>query len=790
MSFAQLETSAVTLREDPADQTMASVSKLVAQDLLIPRAILPSSLMLRVDVVVDNALSPANGTRPNFASPVVVQDDLYIVDQTGAILRLKDTDLEGMFSIATDTPTGLTPIGASAILNMTAGPGNSVYIAFTSSTLPDGMSFDPLPDSSNAPGGTGETGSTDLYTALGAPVFQVIYKFDHDPIDGTFSNPTALSAFEARDVGHQGGAMLALPDGDLVFARGDGLIFDRDGLSAPQTANNSMSKLLIIDQDTGAFEVAALGVRSSQQMSYLDTARTQIIFSDIGAATAEEINVISVADLRDVTTLENFGWGRAAGDIDTPDGTAREGMFYVSDGATSGSGQAMAIARAPVNEPGFVQPTAQFGREDLPFVAVSGPVASDISFSTITTLFGDLVSGEVYALKDPVAGTDLDVHAVALVDADFNPTTLLELNEQLSRVDARFFKFPDGSVGVLSEQSGSLFALTELRDVLRLKETGATQLSEAADRFITTDADQNRVFGGLGDDVIASAAGADVLAGGGGADVLLGGAGADVLLGGLGSDRLTGGAGADLFAMDVTDFEPGVATADFITDFVVGEDKITLTGFGISDLNQVSFQTIAAGLAIDLGENRFVVFEGLAVGELDASDVSFGNAGFGFAPVPATMVHHLSPAADRFILTDPGVNEVWAGGGDDAVIGDAGADLLYGQGGADVLSGGAGEDQLNGGAGSDRLIGGEGRDSFVFNPHDDSGPVADFIADFEVGIDMIVLSGFDLGVETLLFQETATGDTALVLSQSHFVVIEGFAAPEDLGPLEQVFEFG
>ena len=70
----------------------------------------------------------------------------------------------------------------------------------------------------------------------------------------------------------------------------------------------------------------------------------------------------------------------------------------------------------------------------------------------------------------------------------------------------------------------------------------------------------------------------NTLTGGKGANILIGGAGNDTINGGLGADVLTGGAGADNFVFD-TPF--GRTNVDKVTDFVMGEDHITidLTGF-------------------------------------------------------------------------------------------------------------------------------------------------------------------------------------------------------------------
>lgn len=75
----------------------------------------------------------------------------------------------------------------------------------------------------------------------------------------------------------------------------------------------------------------------------------------------------------------------------------------------------------------------------------------------------------------------------------------------------------------------------------------------------------------------------DVLNGYGGNDTLIGGGGDDTIDGGVGMDHLTGAEGADVFRFSsLTD---SVRTAhDRIYDFVVGEDKVDLSGLGFTGL--------------------------------------------------------------------------------------------------------------------------------------------------------------------------------------------------------------
>jgi len=402
---------------------------------LAPDPVIASDITLQIKQYAQTA--PAN-----LASPVAIEDDLYIVNQEGEILRKTASGFESVFT-SSDSPAGISLTTNSAVLNL-AGTADTAYVVLRSSTVPSGTPVNSLPDPSYASG-----------------AFDVVFRYDRGS-DGSLTNPVALTAFESTTTpgGHVGGGLLVLPDGKLAFARGDNTGFRTDGLSGPQSNTETVGKIVLIDGTTGAVDVAASGIRNVQRMTYTDSSKTKIAFADIGATTAEEINVISVAELSDVSSIENFGWGRNA------DGNAREGTFYINDGELSVPGTlAEAIALAPIPEAGFVQPFAQFGREGVTgLFAVTGPVASESSFQQIGLLFGDLVNGSLFATRAGATGTLNDVLRVNLVDEFADPLALSAFNNG-ARVDARFFNFANGDAGVLLERTGQIFTLTEIAPV-------------------------------------------------------------------------------------------------------------------------------------------------------------------------------------------------------------------------------------------------------------------------------------------------------------------------------------
>src|SRR5205823_2123144 len=145
----------------------------------------------------------------------------------------------------------------------------------------------------------------------------------------------------------------------------------------------------------------------------------------------------------------NFGWGR-----NRVDGKSREGTFVIDALGNSS-------AKVLPGELSLVEPVAEFGREHSEPIAVSGPVRSD-TFSRIALLFGDLVSGRLFATIGPPALKRQEVLRVAIVDGNGQLVTLKSMTKN-ERPDPRFFNFPDGSAGVLLERTGEFYRVSEVR---------------------------------------------------------------------------------------------------------------------------------------------------------------------------------------------------------------------------------------------------------------------------------------------------------------------------------------
>jgi Ca2+-binding RTX toxin-like protein len=241
-------------------------------------------------------------------------------------------------------------------------------------------------------------------------------------------------------------------------------------------------------------------------------------------------------------------------------------------------------------------------------------------------------------------------------------------------------------------------------------------------------------------------AGVATLSGSSGDDILIGSSGDDILNGNAGNDGLHGGAGADTFnggdGVDTVSYAD--ATAGVTINFT--DWSSTWTGDAQGD----SFNSI----------ERF---------ELTGFKDFFYGAGTVFAGGGDDRLIGLN--GDDSFTGGAGNDLLEGGAGNDTLVGDgdagvAGNDLLFGNAGDDILIGGDGNDSLWGGAGADRLDGGDGFDYAAYG--DATAAVSiDLTADSSTwtgdahGDTLISIDAFDLTAFNDVFHG-ADGDDKVV----------------------------
>ncbi|SIT87491.1 type I secretion C-terminal target domain (VC_A0849 subclass) [Yoonia rosea] len=333
--------------------------------------------------------------------------------------------------------------------------------------------------------------------------------------------------------------------------------------------------------------------------------------------------------------------------------------------------------------------------------------------------------------------------------------------------------------------------------------------------------------------------GNDILQGHDGDDAISGGQGDDILRDGAGADIMSGGSGADVFILSAD------GRTDTITDFTVGEDSIDLSLWPmLRDISQLFITIRSDGMTISYGDEILIVqsadggpidYRTLTTADLigatrlpveitpgypgpatpvpdlnnppqeppgdqggensaltplqiigagnldqlrDTMNDAAGSGPYGLT-IDGTDANETLFGSDRFdlIFAGGGNDTVSGAQGDDTILGRAGDDTLNGGDGADTLVGGIGDDWLDGGNGHDWLNGGAGADTFVFN-----GGV-DVIADFEQGIDQIVLdpglwTGLTSAADLLFVYGTyEDGRMTIDFSDGNILHIDGIIAP-------------
>jgi Ca2+-binding RTX toxin-like protein len=277
----------------------------------------------------------------------------------------------------------------------------------------------------------------------------------------------------------------------------------------------------------------------------------------------------------------------------------------------------------------------------------------------------------------------------------------------------------------------------------------------------------------------------DELSGNGYDNHLIGGTGDDLLIGYDGNDILDGGAGTD--TVSYIDSYAGVTVNLALTGPQDSIGRGISTLISIENLTGSKFDDVLTG---DAGNNRIAGEQGndLIMGGpgddfIDGGDgydtVSYADATSGVTVSSATVtgggvgndtlrfVEHLIGSAYDDVLT--GSIDFNGGAGDDRIynIRNYGGSL-YGDAGDDMLFGGSGSDRLRGGEGNDVLTGGGGADRFYLMG-DSSG---DWITDFAVGQDEIVLTGADFGLAAGALPQNAFAVDAPSSTPNTFIYYE------------------
>lgn len=182
------------------------------------------------------------------------------------------------------------------------------------------------------------------------------------------------------------------------------------------------------------------------------------------------------------------------------------------------------------------------------------------------------------------------------------------------------------------------------------------------------------IHSGGGDDIVHAGAGNDLVEAGTGNDLVYGGAGADRLYGGVGKDTLFGGDGNDaLYSGAGDDVFDGGAGVDYVH-------------FQASDSRYLPLSD--ARFAYSFAEGAFLVEMS------DGTDTLRDIDRIRFADQTGIVVVDEDGSFPKIDVSPFSFGLVYAGDGDDTVIGTSGDDLLVGGAGDDVIDGGDGDGDI------------------------------------------------------------------------------------------------
>ncbi|WP_310599361.1 calcium-binding protein, partial [Desulfobulbus sp.] len=233
---------------------------------------------------------------------------------------------------------------------------------------------------------------------------------------------------------------------------------------------------------------------------------------------------------------------------------------------------------------------------------------------------------------------------------------------------------------------------------------------------------EDRLYGGRGNDILYGGESRDVLDGGAGDDILFGDYGPpyhsyyqfwypqeDILTGGTGNDILSGDRGNDFYIFNSGD------GADTICDYENMDRDILSFGAGITSADLTGYSKSGNDLVMKVGTNGDqITVVNWFWGRFAQLDLTFADGTTISAPELMERASYYSQHGSSF------TDYLFAGSGESILDGGGGDDYLYGSDGNDTLHGGAGNDFLDGGLGADLLYGGDGDDHLVGYGDDDA----------------------------------------------------------------------
>jgi glucose/arabinose dehydrogenase len=245
------------------DQTASFLGRALGLQPIVPPA--------RPPVVLEEVLTGLS--RPTFVAAPPGDPRLFVLEQSGRIRILSDSNLETFLDISDLVGSG----GERGLLGLAFHPNypsdDRFYVNYTD-----------------------RNGDTRV----------VEYRVSSDPARADPNSARQLVFVDQPFSNHNGGMLVFGPDGLLYAGMGDG-----GGAGDPQDNAQNLSsllgKLVRIDVDQGVTEVWASGLRNPWRLAF-DPESSQLYIADVGQNAWEEINVVPAA-----AGGLNYGWDNFEG---------------------------------------------------------------------------------------------------------------------------------------------------------------------------------------------------------------------------------------------------------------------------------------------------------------------------------------------------------------------------------------------------------------------------------------------------------------------------------------------
>jgi D-alanyl-D-alanine carboxypeptidase len=187
----------------------------------------------------------------------------------------------------------------------------------------------------------------------------------------------------------------------------------------------------------------------------------------------------------------------------------------------------------------------------------------------------------------------------------------------------------------LFPKHNSAISIPELGNVAEFGNVQKVTNTSEDDLTLRGNAQKDILLGGNSNDKLYGLAGNDILVGGRGDDILFGSTGKDILFGGQGNDLLvddydggdimTGGRGNDTFSVGNWNAAGQSRTADQITDFEIGADKIKVSRLGAT-FEKLTIQNSVRGTIISDNDTQIAILQGVKAAKLTKDSFVFGDA--------------------------------------------------------------------------------------------------------------------------------------------------------------------